>query len=371
MLTTSLPHDGDPAAGAFVREMAVALARRGHRVALLGSVPRGRVALRAEGVDVESVHDLDGGVFSGGGAPEALSLGAGPGNPLAWTRAARTVAALAALAARRARGADAWISHFALPSALIAGALRGRRPHLAVLHGSDAWLLARAPTPVRRAVFAAATRWRFTWDGMLPLLQGVRLRAPPVVAPMGFWPAPALDLPRDVVLSVGRLVPVKRVDRALAAVAALRARGVPLPWVVLGDGPERARLELAARAHGVDVRFEGSVDGALRDRWLRRARVLLHTAGSDAGGRGEGAPVAVLEAMGAGAAVVATASGGVASMVGDAGVVLPGDAGVDAIADAVQAAWRAHPSGCDAAVQRAMTWRWEAQAEALERALWG
>ncbi|MDB4927988.1 MAG: hypothetical protein JWM10_472, partial [Myxococcaceae bacterium] len=84
MLTTSLPHDGDPSAGAFVREMAVALARRGHRVTLLGSVPAGRAALATEGVAVEVVRDLDGGVFAGGGAPERLALG-GPGlDPAAW-----------------------------------------------------------------------------------------------------------------------------------------------------------------------------------------------------------------------------------------------------------------------------------------------
>jgi hypothetical protein len=371
MLTTSLPHDGDPSAGAFVREMAVALARRGLRVTLLGSVPAGREALTAHGVTVEAVRDLDGGAFAGGGAPERLALGGGGVDPRAWAKAARTVGALGLLAARHARGVDGWVSHFALPSAPIVGALRGGRPHLAVAHGSDGWLLARLPLVARRAVFASATRWRFTWDGMLAAADGARLAHPPEVAPMGYWPIAAAGAARDVVLSVGRLVAVKRLDRALDAMAALRARGRALPWVVLGDGPERGALEERARALGVEARFEGVVDAATRDGWLRRAGVFLHTAGAVGGGRGAGAPVALLEAMGAGAAVVATASGGVAAMVGGAGAVLDGAADANAVADAVAGAWDAHPEGSAAARARAWPWRWEAQAEAIERALWG
>ncbi len=371
MLTTSLPHDGDPAAGAFVREMAVALARRGTRVTLLGSVPRGRVALAAEGVRVASVEDLDGGIFTGGGAPEQLGLGAQGVDLRAWAKGARTVAVLASLAARHARHVDGWISHFALPSALIAGAVRGARPHLAIVHGTDGWLLGRLPTSARRAVFACATRWQFTWSGMLSAAEGVRLVRPAVVAPMGFWPAADEAVTRDVVVSVGRLVAVKRVERALAALAMLQRQGRGLPWVVLGDGPERARLEGLARAHGVTARFEGTVDAVRRDAWLRRARVFLHTAGSIAGGRGEGAPVALLEAMGAGAAVVATASGAVAWMVGETGTVLTGEADTAAIAAAIAAAWEAHPMGAPAARARALPWRWEAQAEGIEQTLWG
>ncbi len=366
MLTTSLPHDGDPSAGAFVREMASALTARGVRVVLLGSVPRGRVPLRAGGVRVESVEDCEGGVFAGGGAPERLSLGGRVPDAVAWLRAGRTVAALGALAARHASSVDGWVSHFALPSALIAGALRGGRPHLAIVHGTDGWLLGRLPLAARRAVFAQATAWRLTWPGMMSLTEGVRLARPAVVAPMGFWPAVGDAVERDVVLSVGRLVPVKRYERALDAMARLS-----LPWVVLGDGPERPSLEAQARARGVDVRFEGAVGAEQRDAWLRRARVFLHTAGEVAGGRGEGAPVALLEAMGAGAAVVATASGGVRWLVGDAGVVLDGDASGASLAAAVAIAWAQHPDGVATARERALAWRWEAQAEVVEDALWG
>ena len=69
--------------------------------------------------------------------------------------------------------------------------------------------------------------------------------------------------------------------------------------------------------------------------------------------------------------VVATASGGVAGRVGDAGRGLPAGASAAALADAVAAAWDEHPAGSPGARERALRWRWEAQAEGIERALWG
>jgi teichuronic acid biosynthesis glycosyltransferase TuaC len=46
--------------------------------------------------------------------------------------------------------------------------------------------------------------------------------------------------------------------------------------VVVGDGPERSRLEALARARGVDARFVGRVprDEALA--WIGAADVLIH-----------------------------------------------------------------------------------------------
>jgi hypothetical protein len=58
-------------------------------------------------------------------------------------------------------------------------------------------------------------------------------------------------------------------------------------------------------------------------------------------------------------------------MVGEAGTVLDGEADAGAIAEAVRAAWEAHPTGSLPARERALPWRWEAQAGGIERALWG
>jgi glycosyltransferase involved in cell wall biosynthesis len=65
---------------------------------------------------------------------------------------------------------------------------------------------------------------------------------------------------RVVVLYVGRLIAVKRVDLAIGAVAALRGGGAPVELWIAGDGPERAGLAMrAARVLGDAARFLGTV----------------------------------------------------------------------------------------------------------------
>jgi glycosyltransferase involved in cell wall biosynthesis len=58
------------------------------------------------------------------------------------------------------------------------------------------------------------------------------------------------NLPRPILCSVSRLVPTKRVDLVIRHAA--RAK---MPLVVIGGGPERARLEQLAKEEGVDARF--------------------------------------------------------------------------------------------------------------------
>jgi glycosyltransferase involved in cell wall biosynthesis len=74
-------------------------------------------------------------------------------------------------------------------------------------------------------------------------------------------------------VTVGRLVASKRVDKAIAHVA--EAGGVDA-LVVVGDGPERGRLEALARQRGVDARFVGLVPRAAALAWMGAAEVVLH-----------------------------------------------------------------------------------------------
>ena len=76
-----------------------------------------------------------------------------------------------------------------------------------------------------------------------------------------------------IAVSVGRLVPSKKVERAIERVA--RSRDVDA-LVVVGDGPERERLERLARTLGVDARFVGTVarDEALA--WIGAADQVIH-----------------------------------------------------------------------------------------------
>jgi glycosyltransferase involved in cell wall biosynthesis len=93
-------------------------------------------------------------------------------------------------------------------------------------------------------------------------------RRPVHLMPNGFDPAaigrvaPAIGAV-DVVF-VGRLIAAKRVDLLIAAVARLATAGRPVRCVVVGDGPERARLDALARSLDVAhlVRFAGTLPEA-------------------------------------------------------------------------------------------------------------
>ena len=102
-----------------------------------------------------------------------------------------------------------------------------------------------------------------------------------------------------------RLVPVKRVDVAIEAVAeARRLSGKAITLHIFGDGPLRDALKSQARTQAslVEVQFHGHTSNALA--YMRQMDALLLTSSH------EGLPVAVLEAMSLGVAVVATHSGG-------------------------------------------------------------
>ena len=119
---------------------------------------------------------------------------------------------------------------------------------------------------------------------------------PPVAVERFRW-----DQPReDVYVSLCRLVPNKRVD---VLVGAFTRTGLPL--VVIGDGPERRRLEAMA---GANVRFLGRCSDAIAAAWLERCRAYVYAGLEDFG-------IAPVEAMAAGAPVIAYGAGGLCDSV--------------------------------------------------------
>ena len=102
-------------------------------------------------------------------------------------------------------------------------------------------------------------------------------------------------MPGDYFLSLGRLIPYKRVD---LAVRAFNALGLPL--VVIGEGRDRAGLE---RIAGPNVRFLGRVSDEEKQRYLAGCRAFLFPGEEDFG-------IAPLEAQAAGKPVIAYAAGG-------------------------------------------------------------
>jgi len=135
----------------------------------------------------------------------------------------------------------------------------------------------------------------------------------------GQWP----DDPQEIVIgTVARLSPEKGLDRLISAFERLVAVHPRARLVIVGDGPERARLEEGARAARVpagSVRFLGRQERV--EQFLPRFDVFALSSLT------EGIPVAMLEAMAASRAVVATRVGGVPEVVldGESGVLVPAD----------------------------------------------
>lgn len=210
---------------------------------------------------------------------------------------------------------------FAVPSGPAGAwlARRGRVPHVLTLIGADVHDPTRPLSPERFAPLRATVRRVVRRsDAVAAISRDIAQRAKAltgrsdiVVVPCGV-PAPTLPPPdrrslgwsddEVVVLSVARLIPRKGLDALIRAVA--RA-GPPLRLELVGDGPERRRLEaLAGSVAPGRVAFAGALDGSAVARRLASADafalVSLH----------EGFGLVYLEAMRAGLPVVAGEAGG-------------------------------------------------------------
>lgn len=298
--TTSYPRfDGD-VAGGFVRSLCQALVERGHTCVVFAPASDAMRPLGDVGIEVVPVaHAPHASItpFYGSGVIDNLRS-----SPQAALGALAFPHALRRAMARVHRDApfDVAFSQWALPCAWSAHALR--IPHVAVWHSGDVFLASR---------LGLSRTWMKRWAGRHVFVAAhlrERLGVPGEVIPMGI-DVPALDARAHDecvrplrVLSLGRLVPIKRVDRAICALAGLS----DVEFVVAGEGPERAHLERLAKTLGVPARFVGRVDAEARARLFAWADVLLATSGTSSSGRTEGYPVAPREALAAGLVVVAT-----------------------------------------------------------------
>jgi glycosyltransferase involved in cell wall biosynthesis len=339
--TTSFPRAEHDVAGAFVLGFARALVGLGHSVEVLAPEPPERVAPPSfAGIDVHWVRYMRprrwARTFYGAGVPDNLRR-----DPLAWAGLAPFTAALLRDTLARRGGWDALVSHWALPCGLIAGACREAKPHLSVMHSADLHLLSRLP---KRAAIAAhlartssdllfvseAQREQFValLDGDAAIRAGARAKTH--VQPMGI-DADALSAARPAarerdaarrrfgverfaLVTIARLVPIKGL---VEAVTELAGRS-DLEWLIAGDGPERARLEAAARNARLRVRLLGTVAGEAKRALLHAGDAFVLPSRVLDSGRSEGAPTVLLEAMAHDLPVIASRTGGIGQLVDDA-----------------------------------------------------
>ncbi|GAA2248615.1 glycosyltransferase [Rarobacter faecitabidus] len=208
-------------------------------------------------------------------------------------------------------------------------------------------VLAVSPDLVRRVKVLAAGRYAFSLVARRhrPLVDLAIVAAP---IPVDEVPASleearrratatryVLEWPQDefIVATVARLAPQKGLDSVISAAIELAQgafSGRRWRWLVIGDGPLRAQLEAAARDSGVaaNVEFLGRRSDAVT--LMRLADIVVSPA------LWEGQSVAIMEALGVGAALVATDVGGTRGVTGRAArLVAP--ARPDALADQIAA----------------------------------
>jgi glycosyltransferase involved in cell wall biosynthesis len=124
--------------------------------------------------------------------------------------------------------------------------------------------------------------------------------------------------PVPLVVAVGRLVPVKRFDALLRALAEVKKHQPDLRAVIVGEGYERPALEALRRELGATdwVSLPGHVDDAELVAWYRRAWVVASSS------QREGWGMTLTEAAACGTPAVATA------IAGHADAVIDGESGL-------------------------------------------
>ncbi|TLM80138.1 MAG: glycosyltransferase [Actinobacteria bacterium] len=217
---------------------------------------------------------------------------------------------------------------------------------------SAAFVAATADPVVRATARAARVAYGTTPDSAAALR---RMGAPRVEVLQGIGsdavddtPAPAGPAAEGTYLvTVGRLLGWKGVELAVRAFArsGLESRGVHL--VVIGDGPERARLVRAAREASVPdaVEFAGAQPRMRTLAAIAGATALVHPSLHDSGG------MVCLEAMARGVPVIALDAGGPGVLLREGGGVLVPPTGCEEAVDGIARAMAGVVSDPDAAVR--------------------
>ena len=120
------------------------------------------------------------------------------------------------------------------------------------------------------------------------------------------------------ILMVARLVEKKGVHVALEAMLELHERGLDLELRVIGDGPERARLEsVIAEKHLTNVRLLGALAHEHARQEFAEADLYIQPSITAESGDQEGIPVSLMEAQASGIPVVSTHHSGIPELVLD------------------------------------------------------
>ncbi|MGH8003437.1 MAG: glycosyltransferase family 4 protein [Limisphaerales bacterium] len=128
---------------------------------------------------------------------------------------------------------------------------------------------------------------------------------------------PAFAREKNLILSIGRLVPKKGFPDLLEACAILKEKKIPFRCVIIGQGEQAEALEARKQELGLAdiVSFAGPKTQAEVLPYLKSATVLALPCMVDADGNQDALPTVLLEALGTGCPVVSTIVSGIPEIV--------------------------------------------------------
>lgn len=261
-------------------------------------------------------------IFFKNGAPDNLAQ-----NPLTWSLVPSAIFQLRRSIANHAPRWCATVSHWLLPSTLVAQRIPGiNHPHLAIAHSGDVHLLGKLPgkSVISALIAKRTTTISFVSKQLQNEFQSY-LPTPDYPAkltctPMGIPQLPSLPSHREArqhlglneftLLFVGRLVSIKGIDTLIDAAALGNFR-----LIIAGEGQQRHRLEQLCLQKNVRATFTGHVGPQQRTGLLRAADILVVPSKKLDNGRHEGVPMIIAEAMQARIPVIATRTGGISEII--------------------------------------------------------
>ena len=238
--------------------------------------------------------------------------------------------------------------HWWIPGGLAAAGLAARRkvPYLLTTHGSDVTLLAKFGwlRPVARPLFRRAAA-RTAVSTYLQRLLADLLEVDSALLPMPyddtkFKPQGDAGALPPLVTCIGRMIERKGQTYLIEAVNMLIARGIDCRLQLVGDGPQRSKLEAQAREIGIldRVTFTGNVPHREIPALIGASALVVLPSVADWKGEVEGLGMVLAEASACARPVIATRLGGPIDAVddGQTGLLVP-PADAAALADALAA----------------------------------
>lgn len=322
VLTTSFPSSVYPASGVYIKRMLRELPKKVHVTVLTPACDRSMDGPAAwQGLRVWPIRYAPQfwQILSHrpGGIPAVLR-----DQPWAWALVPFFFISLLVATIRHARRADLIHAHWSFAGLI--GGIAGRWigvPVVTSLHGSDVRLAAKNRMFRRLIQWASCLNERIVCvgndlaDRVRPwMAAGCRdILVIPNGVEMTFGKAGKTTGAPFVVTVIGNLIALKQVDVVIRAFASLpKTVGRP-QLLIVGAGPEMARLQSLANERGINdrVRFTGQVPPEQVADYLAKSDLLILAS------TGEGRPSVVSEAMAAGVPVVASDIEGVREMIAD------------------------------------------------------